>query len=574
MTSHTGTILKSSLLLLLPVPTLPDGVEADYSVGVLTSQSTARAGDKTAILPVQPVDTKTGNLLPDFYDLWYNHVHILPNRIDTGNLTSEQIRVIEIFNGFFEQRTIESIAATDLSGVLLDIDTPLDIAPLGSLFANLVIDTVGSPQFNGFFTLTFDNKDYLLYVSGKRVLVIPFKHDWSVLPVERLAWLNSTSGKSLDGIEQLIMLRNDPRRTIQYSFLLATTQNNSAYVRSLFIALMAGWQTRVFAVPIWSDATRLKVQADAGQDVININTTYLDYDIGSYIMLWSGVDSYELVEIAEIHDTYIKATVNLVNTWQIGKTIVLPARLAYINNNLQGTKQTVDLDVVPVTFEFLQQYSNVNRIIYGSEVTYRNYPVLLTKGNYDTNVNFTIEQPVIRNDADTGIFSIEADQPAPDAGNDFAVILNGRESISTFLGWLDNRKGRLVPFWQPTWSKDMAVQQDIASAATSLLIKYIGYSSLYIIDGLPAFNRQDIMIRLKNGTRFFRRITGATPNSNGTETIGISSALGQTVQVSDIDRISFLIPSALKADTIELTWQNANVVTCNMQITDIYDDTI
>jgi hypothetical protein len=577
MASYNGILLDNNILGLLTDSALDTIDVAEYPTDkCFLGEYLETGGVKTDIFPTPSVDTFDGLLMGDFADLWYNRVHIIPNRIDVGNLVSQQVRPIEIWNGYFIPVTLEDVVATDLLGVTFDVTTPLVIAALESTYKNLVINTVGSPQFDGFFTLTFDDViiEYFLYVSGKRVLVMPFQHNWSERINERLAWYNTSSGKSLDGIEQLVMLRNAPRRSLSYQFLLASTNSNAARLRALFAALIAGWQTRIFAIPIWSDATRLAVTAASGQNEVQVNTTYFDYDADNYVMLWQNEENYELVEIDEVFSTYLTLKVNLVKEWQAGKTVVMPARLAYVNPNLQGQKHTVDIDTVPVSFELLPQYLSINRLVYAAETTYRSLPVLLTKSNYDNTQSFTLEQQVIRNDANVGIFNIEADQPAPDASNTFGLIFNGHSQIAKYYGWLDNRKGRLAPFWQPTWSKDMQVVQDIASATTNILINAIGYASLYYIDDAPAYNRRDIMIQLKNGTRYFRRITGAGINEDGTETIGIDTALGADILISQIDRVCFLIPSALKADAVEIQWHSGNVAASDLLITDVYDDTI
>ncbi len=576
MAAYTGISLLDGKVALLPDSALSDTDEAVYDATEAIVGTGLLDGEKTDVLALASVDAKTGKSLTDFDALWYNRVHILPSRINVGNLTSQQVRAIEIFNAYFVPVTLEDVVATDLNGVSFDVTTPLELAALESTYKNLVIDTVGSPQFDGFFTLTFDDAiiEYFLYVSGKRVLVMPFQHNWQERINERLAWYNTSSGKSLDGIEQLTMLRNTPRRFLSYQFLLASTNTNAARLRALFAALIAGWQTRIFAIPIWSDATRLAVTAASGQDEVQVNTTYFDYDADNYVMLWQNEENYELVEIDEVFSTYVTLKVNLVKEWQAGKTVVMPARLAYVNPNLQGQKHTVDIDTVPVNFELLPQYPSINRLVYAAETTYRSLPVLLTKSNYDNTQSFALEQQVIRNDANMGIFNIEADQPAPDSSNTFGFMFANHSQIAKHFGWLDNRKGRFTPFWQPTWSKDMQVVQDIASGATGILINAIGYASLYYIDDAPAYNRRDIMIQLKNGTRYFRRITGAGINEDGTETISIDTVLGANVSVSQIDRVCFLIPSALKADAVEIQWHSGNVAVSDVLIADVYDDTI
>ncbi len=577
MATYSGQILNDGMPVYYPVNGLPVSVTPDFDMKAIIATG-VQTGTGFTSDPVTTgiVDTVNGQMLRDFADLWYNRFRIIPNRINVGNLTSQQIRPIELFNGYFTAINVTALDSSGLSGIDFDITVPLAFAPLESQHKNLTINTTGALDFNGYFELTVDDSKelYYLYVTGKRVLALPFKHNWSNKITERLAWLNSSS-KSLDGIEQIIMLRDAPRRTLDYDFLLASNTISAARLRALFASLMHGWQARIFAVPIWSDATRLSVMAVAGNNQVFLDTAYFDYDAGTYVMLWKDEEHYELLEIDEVFSDHVTTTVNLTNTWQAGITIVMPARLAVVSPNIQGVKHTVDIDSVPVTCEILPEYTSSNRVVASAPVTYRSLPVLLTKNNYAASQDFSIQRRITRADSQLGLFSIEGVQPAPDSTNSFAFLFANHAQLANYYSWLDDRKGRYKAFWFATWSRDMELSTAVGAADTSIIIKSIGYSSLYFIDDAPAYNRRDIMIRLKNGTYFFRRITGAEfDEDTNTDVIDISSALGQIVSLSDIDRISFLIPSALKADAIEIVYESGNVAQSQVQIVDLYDSTI
>lgn len=519
------------------------------------------------------IDAFDGLSSPDYADLWYNHFHILPNRINLGNVTSQQIRTIEFFNGFFSPISIDDVTPVQLSGVEIDLTVPEVLAALESIFRDVTVSTVGSPSFDGYFEIQTDFRKipYYLYVTGQRVLVLPFQHNWTDRILERLAWLNGSS-KALDGTEQVVMLRDKPRRYLDYQFLLASTATNAARLHAIFQALMFGWQDKVFIAPIWSDATRLQADAASGQNIITVLTTHFDYDVGSYVMLWRDEETYEVVEIEAVNSGSLELTVNLSSTWPAGRTVVMPARLAYVSQNLQGTRHTPDINTVPVTLEFLAQYPSLNRLVGATEVTYRSLPVLMAANNYVNTHAFSIEREVSRSDSNVGIFRIDGIQPTPDGSNSFSFLMRDHEQAANYFKWLDDRKGRFKAFWQPTWAHDMEVLENIGAAATAFVIDPIGYPSLYYVNGAPAYNRRDVMIRLKNGTYFFRRITGVVLDTVlGHETVSINTALGQIVNVADIDRVSFLIPSALKADAVEVSWESGNVSQSQLVIADVYN---
>jgi hypothetical protein len=579
MAVHTGfsypDIISADFATLSP--SVSGGSENNFQTQALIAEQPLFAGSKVeGTTTPQPLSTAGAFLYQDFFDLWYNRIHILPSRIDVGNLTSEQIRPVEIFNSHFVSETLNTVAGTTVEGTALDIVTPETYAPLQSHIHNLTISTTGAPNFAGFYTLTFDVLgDFLLIVSGKRVLPIAFQHNWSETDggevIERLAYLTNIL-PSKSGIEQAIMVRQYPRRTLEYKFLLASTQTNAPRLRALWQALMFGWQHRTFAVPIWTDATRLQAQADAGQPFIQVSTAFFDYDIGNYIMLWQDEENYEILEIQDMDTGTITATVNLTRTWPATRTVVLPARLGVVAPSIIGSKHTVDIDTVPMAFEILPQAFSTNRVVAGARIMYRGIDVLMETSNYDDTNDFQISRELTRHDADVGYFSIDAQNNAPQTNIQYDKIMANHQQSSDFFAWLDTRKGRFTPVWLPTWSHDFEVVDNISNTATAIVVNEIGYASLYMATGTPPASRRDVMVRLKTGTYYFKRITGAANNLDGTETISLDSAFGVSINASDIDRVCFLVPSRLDADAVEIAWVSGNVSRTAFKVTDLVDD--
>lgn len=578
MSSHTGyntSVVTPVTDYTTTTPSIESGTINNF-VGRLALTERDLFGPVTDVNPTGPTPiAHDGFLTRDFVDLWYNRIHIIPSRINAGNLVSRQVRSVEIWNGYSVPQTITSITSTDEEGNSLDITTPEVYAARQSRFHLLTVGTAGPPSFDGFFTITFDTLgDFFLFVSGKRVLAVPFAHNWDDRDgsaiVERLTWRNNIL-EAVSGVEQAIMIRSVPRRTLQYAFLLASSTGNQAHVRALFHALMSGWQNRVFAVPIWTDAIRLPITATAGQPVITIPTTYFDYDPGNYIMLWQDQDNYELLQIDSMDSGAVTATVNLANTWPALRTIVMPARLGYITPQVQGTKHTVDLDAVPVTFELLVNAFSSNRLVAGARTTYRGLHVLLQKNFYNDTHAFEINRPVERFDSNIGYFSQDAVNPAPHTQNEFAWLCGNHQDSADLFAWLNTRKGRYGAFWYPTWSRDFELAQDIGNTDDSIVVNRIGYSDLYMIDGVPIASRRDIMLQTTAGTLFFKRILSAGDNGDGTETLSLDSTFGVVIPANTVQRVSFLIPSRLAADAVEISWQSGNVSLIQFATSDLLD---
>jgi hypothetical protein len=132
-----------------------------------------------------------------------------------------------------------------------------------------------------------------------------------------------------------------------------------------------------------------------------------------------------------------------------------------------------------------------------------------------------------------------------------------RAAISDWWGFLDRRQGRRVPFWLPTWEHDFEPITIHNGFSGSIDYDANGYASL--IDG--ADGRKDLaIIYLQDGQVYsaghqqYTRITAATDNGDGTETINCPLTF-----VYDEDRpgvkISFLRFCRLESDSIEIAWE-------------------
>src|SRR5574338_82295 len=62
---------------------------------------------------------RVGAIAHSFERDWYNRVHIIPARIDLGNLFQDQLRTIDVWNAHFVSRTLSSILETGTDGLTL-----------------------------------------------------------------------------------------------------------------------------------------------------------------------------------------------------------------------------------------------------------------------------------------------------------------------------------------------------------------------------------------------------------------------------------------------------------------------
>lgn len=102
----------------MPDPTGNPREIFDSSVSVLSGPQTN----------TQPVDenptSNAGDYLGGFVDHLYNKIHINPPALDMGNLVSNQLRTVELWNAFFTSVNLSSFVGTNTEGIRGGADIP------------------------------------------------------------------------------------------------------------------------------------------------------------------------------------------------------------------------------------------------------------------------------------------------------------------------------------------------------------------------------------------------------------------------------------------------------------------
>jgi hypothetical protein len=190
--------------------------------------------------------------------------------------------------------------------------------------------------------------------------------------------------------------------------------------------------------------------------------------------------------------------------------------------------------------------------------TYRNYQIQLRKTNVIGDKQ-TFTHKITVADSRTGVRFYDALSKAAKRKQPYAIATKDRTDLGKVLNFFYGLKGAFGAFWLPTWEFDMELDQiSIASGALSFSIKNIGYARYRY----ATLSQIDIMISLKNGVKYYKRITGATESANGLyETISIDTSLGVLINATDIDRISFIKLVRMRDDSFRLRWENLYGVT-------------
>lgn len=388
--------------------------------------------------------------------------------------------------------------------------------------------------------------------------IFAFPQNWSDDVIERLTWLTNVMTHR-DGSEQRRQPRLYPRRMLEYSILpesplLQTRLENFLWANS----------DAAMIVPIWTDAQRLTTAAMSGTPTVTVATTTYDYDTNGYVILWASPSSYEVVAIQSLNSTTLTLEENLVSTWPIG-TVVAPARLGRLTQQMPGRQIAHNLRPYSLVFEIDEASFSTNRITTLSPTQYLSrdtfeFPTVPTHTEASDDLDFGYDQNYAIIDAQTGAVALDTGaRDTPTLAIPYAQKFANRAQISEWMGFLELRQGRRVPFWMPSWEKDFQPVTINNGVSGSIIYTANGYADW--IDG--ADGRKDIaIIYLQQGQVYAAghhqriRITAATNNGNGTETINCPLNFVYDEDKAKV-RICFLRYCRLESDAVEIAWKTS-----------------
>jgi hypothetical protein len=134
----------------------------------------------------------------------------------------------------------------------------------------------------------------------------------------------------------------------------------------------------------------------------------------------------------------------------------------------------------------------------------------------------------------------------------FVWLLDGRTEIQSYRDFIAARKGALVPVWVPTWNRDLEMDADLSAGNMNLSISKIGYTKFMF----PTVARRHIAFLLADGTRHYRKITGASEGSSN-EVLTLDGSIG--VLIPKATMVCFLTLVRLATDEPELVWHNRDL---------------
>lgn len=494
-------------------------------------------------------EAKSGFVMNTFFEDFYLRIQVTPLTIDAGSLLSSQTRIIKVWNAFLTPVTVESVEFEGFDGMTLippatHPNTPYVLQPLEEINYQVQIGINGPPVIAATVIIHTSTGDVTITITGSRVVLFPFKPNWSSQIAETLS-ARSTTIRSYGGTEQTVAMRRKVRRnfTIPYSVRDLDAQ--------LFANLIVGWQNRLYGLPIWPEQSYSTADLASGSSVVQAATSYRSFQSGGLVMVYYGKNSsdYEVREIDTMTSSSISVKIPFTRNWAKGSKVI-PVLLAAMDASVSGTYATSGALAASIGFSCEPSTTDDNANYAEVPATYRGYELYLGITNWrDPNAfNFNTDAQMV--DMQSGVFEMVGLSPYSSAGRSHDWFMKTLQAVQQFRSWVYRRRGKAIGCWMPSSLDDFTIASDYPASGLSITVKTNGYATFI----QQADARKDLYIQLRNGNYYARRITASVDNGDGTTSLTLDTAIPENMSASTIRRFSYLTFYRMSSDDVPITW--------------------
>lgn len=482
---------------------------------------------------------------------FYNRILIEPAQLDLGNVLSTQTRQIKVWNGFFVSKAMTDFQQINYAGIQVTepVAIPYTLKAIEEVIYTVAVTTDGPPVIDAQLKWEIGGEWYGANITGRRVVVFPFGPNWKQNGyTESLEWRTDVL-RSFDGSEQRRSLRTKARRSFEYS--AAIFRENTA----LFENLLWGWQNRLYAVPVWSDKTRLTSSANQGDTVLNLNASVYSFVPGGLLVLFAGTTNYEVAEIDSVTGSTVVLSRPLEAPWSLD-TSVYPANLGHLPNAVPTQRYTGNVLTASIRITTSPVETDPYTPTAAAPVLYQDIEVLTRQPNWIRPLDNTFEYAFDVIDQNTGAITWDQTESFPRIVRRYSWLLRDRAEVLAFRQMLGRLRGQAKPLWVPSWHLDFRVVTDIGSADTFIAVADNEFSSMVGLDAA----RNNICLRTEDGQTFYRKLVGVSSTA-GVTRLQMDSTIGVSVPVSNVRALHILNLSHLATDKVDIVWRSNEVAT-------------
>lgn len=373
--------------------------------------------------------------------------------------------------------------------------------------------------------------------------VFSFRPNWQEPMVERVSFLTDVIGTD-QGVEQRRSIRETPRRSYEADFLL-THEERTFW--DLYVDNLGGLE---MTAPIYWEVVTIPATLTATvTSRINFDTTRREwaYHAGLLaILMGKTARDYEVVEIASVDDDGVNLAEPPVRSWPKG-TKLYPLRRAALEDVGEVNQPSAAVATVSARLRLIGP--NPWSPAADDSPVYGGLPVMLSEPNWVEPLSFTQDREVALLDTSVGrTYQVDATGRVL-LGQSHRWFLPGKEKLAGFRDLIYRHRGRQGGFWLPTFKADLTLAAAVASSATQITVKNVGY----LYTGGARSGREYIAIKHGSGTiirRVLSVIAGTTP---ATERLNLDSPVGLDLSPGQVRRISFADTARFESDDFEIS---------------------
>lgn len=139
-----------------------------------------------------------------------------------------------------------------------------------------------------------------------------------------------------------------------------------------------------------------------------------------------------------------------------------------------------------------------------------------------------------------------------------------RPDVTALRAFLDARKGRLVPFWLPSFARDLVPLSTFSIGAVLMTVGWRGYTAMMFPVGPQ---RRHIRVMAQNYSAFYTKITAAAETPPTSEDITTLDTF--PVQVTPSSVVSIMRLCRLDADEVEMSFDGQDVVEARIPVVEL-----
>jgi hypothetical protein len=402
-------------------------------------------------------------IVPSYFNDYYNRIHIVPSRIELGNITSLETQQVEVWNAFYQTNPLSSISTNTLDGVTFtDVLGLTAYKPLESRLYDLTALVDGQAVIDGAVTLNFGTGTVSIPVTGQRGFIFPFAPLTSYK--EQISWTSDVIQTISE--EQVLSLRDIPKQTLSYSYRFRTFNE-----LSLAKNIAAKYIESSVLVPIWSQAVNIS-NVPAASTSILIDTSALEINPGDTAVIYKNYLNYEVVQVLSFTISSITFKEPTVGTFTT-PICFIPCRSVYPTKGFDFQRAENTNNTLQVTFDNTKGFVQPSIVGY---TLFNALPVIENTTPLESALSESFYREMEYLDNNLGDLLPISLVDYTRHRRTLNFVAHGKVEIFKMKRFLDYLKGKFGTFYIPSFSPDaQPLVTTLTSGDTSIPVKIAGF---------------------------------------------------------------------------------------------------